>query len=328
MSVRQYLRKATLSIGDDAGKALDLSALRFKFEVKRGDFQTPNTAEIRIYNPSPETSRRIEREFTQVVLQAGYEGNYGIIFAGTVMQFRRGRENPTDTFLDITAADGDSAYNFAVLDFSLAAGRSTGDHIEAVVRRMAEHGISGVCVSGQVDQSKSLRGRVFCGMARDELRKLAKTSNANWSIQDGKVVMIPNGAYQQGDIPVITNKTGMVGMPEQTPMGIRVRCLLNPTIRIGSLIKIDNKSLQQQRYNVSFAGGASGQNVRAFNAGKTDNDGLYYVMLVEHRGDTRATDWYSEIICLAGDAMVPEDLKYRITAPAPGPTAKELGVSN
>ncbi|MGC8165472.1 hypothetical protein ACP3WT_28400, partial [Salmonella enterica] len=68
------------------------------------------------------TRQRIEQEFTRIVLQAGYAGNYGIIFDGSVKQVRRGRENQTDTYLDITAADGDSAYNFAVVNTSLAAG--------------------------------------------------------------------------------------------------------------------------------------------------------------------------------------------------------------
>ncbi|MGQ3505100.1 hypothetical protein ACT9SR_13340, partial [Enterococcus faecalis] len=76
---------------------------RIVFDVRRGDLQTPNSLRARVYNVSETTRQRIEQEFTRIVLQAGYAGNYGIIFDGSVKQVRRGRENQTDTYLDITA---------------------------------------------------------------------------------------------------------------------------------------------------------------------------------------------------------------------------------
>jgi hypothetical protein len=71
-----------------------LSALRVVFHVRRGDLQTPNSAAIRVYNVSETTKQRIEKEFTRVVLQGGYQGNFGIIFDGTIKQVRRGQEQP------------------------------------------------------------------------------------------------------------------------------------------------------------------------------------------------------------------------------------------
>ncbi|MBU9534734.1 hypothetical protein KTE49_30340, partial [Burkholderia multivorans] len=133
MSVQQFVRKVSLIIGFDSGEALDLSELRIVFRVQRGDLQTPNSARIRVYNVSATTARRAQKEFTRVVLQAGYEGNYGIIFDGQIKQVRRGRESQTDTFLDITAADGDSAYNFAVVNTTLAAGSVATDHVSAAI---------------------------------------------------------------------------------------------------------------------------------------------------------------------------------------------------
>ena len=131
MSTPQYLRKASLIIGQAAGDALDLSALRFVFDVRRGDLQTPNSARVRVFNVGPMTAQRVQKEFTRLVLQAGYEGNYGIIFDGNIKQVRRGRVSQTDTYLDITAADGDSAYNFAVVNATLAAGSTSADHVAA-----------------------------------------------------------------------------------------------------------------------------------------------------------------------------------------------------
>ena len=90
----QWLRKVSLVMGQIGGKSLDLSEFRFTFSVKRGDTQTPNTVRIRIYNLSDSTAHKLSgKEFSQVVLQAGYEGNFGIIFIGEVVQARRGRES-------------------------------------------------------------------------------------------------------------------------------------------------------------------------------------------------------------------------------------------
>jgi hypothetical protein len=38
---------------------------------------------------------------------------------------------------------------------------------------------------------------------------------------------------------------------------------------------------------------------------KLNADGLYYVMIADHQGDTRGLAWYSELLCLAIDASIP-----------------------
>lgn len=303
MSVRQYLRKASLIVGDD-DDALDLSELRFRFSIRRGDIQTPNTAEIRVYNLAPNTTQRVQKEFTRVIIQAGYDGNFGLIFDGTIKQVRRGRETPTDTYLDITAADGDRAYNFSVSAISLVAGQtSPRGAVEMIIRDMARHGCSQGYIPDMLPNQPLPRGKVIYGMSRDALRILAENTDTTWSIQDGKVDFIPlTGAKPSADIPVITSATGMIGLPEQTQNGIRVRTLLNPNLKIGQVVKIDNASIQRMRYGLNVESQAQNQ----FNtmAAKTDDDGFYYIMLAEHYGDTRGNDWYTSIICLAMDATV------------------------
>jgi len=71
------------------------------FKVTRGDFQAPNTADIRIYNLADATVNKIENEFTDVAIQAGYEGNYGLIFNGTIKQIRKGKVDQKDSYVDI-----------------------------------------------------------------------------------------------------------------------------------------------------------------------------------------------------------------------------------
>ncbi|HDR9068982.1 TPA: hypothetical protein QDA90_004313 [Burkholderia vietnamiensis] len=323
MSIEQFGRKVSLIIGFDSGEALDLSELRIVFRVQRGDLQTPNSARIRVYNVSETTARRAQKEFTRVVLQAGYEGNYGIIFDGSLVQVRRGRESQTDTYLDITAADGDMAYNFAVVNTTLAAGSTPEDHVKVCTAAMVKFGV-GEGYRPDLGGRPLPRGKVMFGMARDYLETVARSTQTLWSIQDGKVQMVPETSYVPGEIPDINYKSGMVGLPQQTQNGITVKMLLNPSVKIGRLIHLNNASVQQYEYGIGIQDQPNNGMIATQN--KFNSDAFYYVMTNEHWGDTRGNDWYTEVICLAVDATAGVDLSNKANQSASGPVPPKLGV--
>lgn len=307
MGVKQYGRKLSLITGNDSN-ALELSEFRVTFRIKRGDTQTPNTLDCRIYNLAPATIAKIKGEFTRVVFQGGYEGNFGILFDGTIKQVREGRANQIDTYIDITAADGDEAYNFSTMALSLAAGSTPEDSLQAMIQGMASAGVS-QGYTPELPKNGRVRGRVFYGMCRDEMREFAQNHNCTWSIQDGKLTLIPLTAYIAGEVPVISSETGLVGTPEQTQSGIRIRVLLNPSLKIGQKIKLDNASINKQRYGMDFNSNLANINLEAF--ARTNADGEYYVMCADHVGDTHGNDWYSDLTCLAVDVTVPSDYVKR-----------------
>lgn len=311
MSVPQYLRQISLKIGNDQ-TALDLSNLRIRFSVRRGDLKTPNSADIRVYNVSDQTAQRAQKEFERIVLQAGYAGNFGVIFDGTIKQVRRGRESQTDTYIDITAADGDSAYNFAVMNTSLAAGSTPDDHLEAALKSMESRGIT-MGDSGALSANKLPRGKVMFGMTRDYLDTLGKTQDLSWSFQDGKLTLIPNTAYLPGEAVVVNSATGMVGLPEQTQNGITVKMLLNPSVKVGRRLQINNASIQQMRYGLAI--GDDPVTRKALVSVYLDADGFYRSIVVNHSGDSRGNEWYTDVICLAIDATIPLSLIDRPETP-------------
>ncbi|MGH9810446.1 MAG: phage protein, partial [Terriglobia bacterium] len=70
MSELQYLRTLSVQVGTDSGQGLDFAQFRVVFQVRRGDIQTPNSADVRIYNVSDQTANRIgSKEFTRLTLQ-------------------------------------------------------------------------------------------------------------------------------------------------------------------------------------------------------------------------------------------------------------------
>lgn len=290
----QYLRSCKLIVATGNGNGLDLSALRIKFSIKRSDTVTPNTADIRVYNLDEKTAIQIRKEFTRVILQAGYQGNEGVIFQGNIKQVIIGRESATDTFIDIVAGDGDRAYNFAIVSTTLAAGSRQADQINAASSAMASKGTTLGHV-GDLPANQLPRGKVMYGNARKYLSDAAGTSSKIWSIQDEKITFVGKKTYLPGEAVLLTSKTGMIGTPQQTNEGVNVKCLLNPNIKIAGRVKIDNASIQ--RFKINLAVPNSPANIPA----PLSADGVYYVLVVEHQGDTRGVDWYTNLICLLID---------------------------
>ena len=292
----QWLRKASLVLVSGE-KGLDLSELHFKFTVQQGDVQSPNSADIRVYNLSSSTQQKVQKEYSRVILQAGYEnGAFGVIFDGTVKQFRRGRENATDTYLDILAADADVGYNFGVCNSTLAAGSTPAQRIATVSAAM------GVTPGPIAPYTGGIlpRGKVLFGMARARMRDCAASQFATWSVQNGRLQMVALDSYLPGEAVVLNSFTGLIGIPEQTENGISARCLLNPKVRIGGLVKIDNVTINTTiQRDPNAAPVPFNQYTGLQLLADISADGVYRLYVAEFRGDTRGADWYTDMVMLS-----------------------------
>jgi hypothetical protein len=289
----QFLRFALLVVSK-GGQGLDLSHLRFRFEVRASDVETPNTLTVRVYNLKQATVNSIIQEFDTVTLTAGYQtGNKGTLFQGDIKQFRFGKEKNVDSYLEIAAGDGDQAYNQSTVNMSVAAGATDSQLLSKLAETMglpiAQSANSFVSTGGVLP-----RGKTLFGMSRVYMRELAQSNDCRWSIQDGVITLVPNTGYLQGQIVVLNSSSGMIGTPEQTDNGIVIRCELNPLIKIGQAVQINNADINQATIKSQFFPSYTSQYYPASIA----NDGIYRVLVVEHQGDTRSNDWFTELTCL------------------------------
>lgn len=312
MNNRLFIRRAQLFVTNVAGDELDLSDLRFRFRVEQSDIETPNNATIRIYNLSKPTVKALTAtgnlEFNKVVLNVGYEDSvqFGTIFDGTIKQFRVGRENNIDSYFDILAADLDLGYNFGIVSKTLPAEQNTArNRIEAAAAGMqAKLGYIDV-FGGTIPAPRS---KVMYGLSRYLAREEAVTQKSSWSVQDGKLQFIPLTGYKPGEVVQLNVGSGLIGIPEQTDEGIRARCLLNPRFDCGTLIEINNALINATFAQNKFAlplgqfqyNSWTGMNFPASVAA----DGKYRLFACDHVGDTRGTEWYSELTALALDTSV------------------------
>ena len=69
---------------------------------------------------------------------------------------------------------------------------------------------------------------------------------------------------------------------------------------VGSTVKIDNTSINQlYQQNPSGAPVPYNKYAALQNLATVANDGLYRLFVVEHRGDTKGSEWFSDLVCLA-----------------------------
>lgn len=306
-STTLYLRKCSLVVANAAGSGIELSQLRVRFEIQGMIAGTPQILTARVYNLADNTVHQIREEFTQVVLQAGYEGNFGTLFSGSITQLRFGRENATDTFVDIFAADFDVAHNWGVINTSIAAGYTSDDVFNAVRKVYTGYGVKFDQDTPDFKAQPAPRGKVMFGMARDTMDALGKKEDMTWHVEQGQFHMLAYSAYKPGDAIRLDVDTGLIGVPQQTIDGIQATCLLNPSIGPGSRVQINQRLISQYAWQNQF----SGPNPKVVNpAAPLDKDrgggaGFYKVLIVNHVGDTRGNEWYTNFNCIALDPSGP-----------------------
>ncbi len=259
----------------------------------KGLLLTPSAADLIIYNPSPETVRKIDKEFTRLVINAGYDGNYGQIFSGRIRWRRYGRSSQTDTYVQLQAGDGDKELNYSVVSKTLSSGYSQDDVTEA----LAQSANLTIGYSNVKPLNGPSRGRALFGMVKDRMRDHAATNNVTFNVSNGAIQIVPLLAYMPGDAIELTPKTGLIGMPSITFQGIEAKMLLNPAIKIGCLIKIDQRFIQDVALSPSF----SYSGVDPLTRPDLDSSGLYKVLFSQFTGDTRGNDWYTDVITCAVD---------------------------
>ncbi|MFW6681767.1 baseplate hub protein [Komagataeibacter intermedius] len=313
----QFIRACSLVVGDSLGNTIDLSSLRVRFSITQGTVNTPKTAMIRIWNVSKNTAAIIHTQFNKTVsLSAGYESKSGLIFQGDARQIVFGRENPTDTYLDIQAQANGNAFADATINKTIAAGWTHQGIAQQQAQEMAAYNIS-LGAFPEVEGSGA-RPKIMYGMVNDHCRTTAKSvSGVHYTNDDGTLNFVQPAKMtansSSSGVIELTPSTGLIGIPIQTPNGIQATCLLNPNIKMDSIVHIraansDGTSrIQQASVGLSTSDINNGDQTTDNSASNLSTvnginpTGKYRVIYVAYEGDTRDNPWYTTIVGLSID---------------------------
>lgn len=315
-----WIRKWSVSLGGNNPFPPDI---RVRFSCRYHQAGTPDVCDFNVTNPDPTLAKQIVQQVAKAIngqslnfqLSAGYEDTgIGLLFNGPCQGARMGKENPTDSFLEIYAAangamatSGD-AYRFGQVNTTLSKNHTAYDQLKSVVKAMP--GIQLGNIPQQVVQTLQQitypRGVVLYGQATKHLRRIASLAAANPHynpLKPDTLDIVPvnasENASSSGGIDVNWH-TGMIARPEQTTYGIIVRTLINPSITVGSTIHINNDDiLTAAPVLTGVAGnlpGGAPQGTQTLLAAIVAS-GNYYVMAMDINGDSKTGPWEQILTC-------------------------------
>ena len=244
-----------------------------------------------IYNLSPNTENKLIKAGQRIIIEAGYTGSqYGAIFAGKVVQPIRSKENAVDYKLTLVSMDEEVYASYGLVGVSLVAQQSARDAVNAVLTKATYKQQAGELTNFNI---KYPRGKVMFGSPQQFLKDIARSENATYFSNDGKVNIISATDVPKGQILSFGPDSGLIGTPTQTEYGISLKVLMNPRIEINSLFHVDNKKIEGYKYQ-------QGNPVRGL-----DQEGIYRAVRIRHVGDTRGEDWYTEIDAISQAGLLP-----------------------
>nr|WP_310616929.1 hypothetical protein [Pantoea cypripedii] len=325
---QNWMRHFELQLLDDKGNGISLTELKVTFNIQKMPATIFNgfVGNFKIYNLSQQTQNRImSKEFSRIQAIAGYEGNpdgegnypdrsIGMIFNGDIRFTITGKDNITDSWLLVQCIDSWQGHMYAAVRTTVAAGWKYADIFETGMKTYQPYGITAGAVPDFPD-TVFPRGRVLVSNTSDLMYSIAGQCKANWWYENNKVNIVPETKYID-EVVVLNANTGLIGMPQQTMgAGVNVRCLINPNIKLGGLIRVDQASV----YRASLSNEQIGTSPGALSEQVTDGniyvdglpqaqlaaintDGDYTVGSIDYTGDTRGKNWYMDLLCLAKGA--------------------------
>lgn len=280
-------------VSDVNGVGIDVSALRCTFQIEKSISETPNYAEIVLYNLSAQTENSIIKEGAKVILEAGYQNpQYGLIFSGDIVQPLRGKEDNTTYTLTLVSQDGDLFYNKGIINASFRAGQTQRDVLENIAKQ-STNALEIEQLSDNLSQTALPRGKALFGLTRDYFRQIAKSEQAAFYINNNKIEFIKAMDLSKNEIIKLNGKSGLIGMPEQTEEGIQATCLLNPLLDLNKMVAIDLSSIQRQKAD------------RNSELKNIAGAGVFKIIKLAHKGDTRGDEWYTEFTAVAQTGATP-----------------------
>ena len=235
--MQQYGRAYQLIIGNEL-ESVVIEQLDIEFDIQKTISSEPNPAVFSIINLNQSNRNLItDKKYNRILFNAGHGDELRTLFVGYINEVENKKES-TEIITILTCSDGQQDYQNARVAVTVAKGATDKEIVQQVA------GVMPNTDKGQQTYTKERqlpRGKTLVGNARDVLTQVAKNQDADWSIQDNRLVMLPKThAFANNEGFLISEDTGMIGSPQKVSDGLEVRCYLNNMMRIGQLCRIES----------------------------------------------------------------------------------------
>lgn len=251
---------------------LEISNLDLSFSVSKDLTPKPNKAEIKIWNLTEAHRSAIEQmKDVPCLIEAGYKAGTSNIFLGDLRSSLTVIEGP-DWVTSLSSGDGEKATQKARVNISVKKNTPTTDILKLAAKSLGV-GEGNLKTAASQIQSAGLgtiftAGTVLSGSAVREMTNICRAVGLTWSVQDGKLQILPLAKALDGEAIKLSAATGMVGSPSVDTKGVlKVTTLMIPDVFPGRKIVLDAVRLK----------------------------GQYRIEKTQHQGDTFGGDWKIEI---------------------------------
>lgn len=235
-------------------------------------------ADLAIYNLSKSSQSKIEKEFSSVIIRAGYEDNIDVIFSGEIKNALKERQG-ADFVTRVYCLAQRSAVNKSVISKTLSEGATLKTAITDLANAMSLS-----AVFGDGDFAKVYpRGKVLTGDPAALLKEIADSNNLEYGIEGGRLIITGKVESRQSPVIVINERSGMIGVPEITEVGTSVTVNLNPALKLKQAIQIESAVPDVQVSSVFY------QDVNT-----AIKKGQYVIQSLVFRGDSWGNDWHTK----------------------------------
>jgi len=289
-------RQCRIVVDIGGGQAIDVSQLKCVFRASKTMLMEANMSNVSIYNLDAKTENLIIKSGKRLVIEAGYAGShFGVIFDGDIVQPTREKVDGVDFVLNLLCLDGDRFMQFGFVSYVVGKGMTNREVVDSIYKESSVP-IELGSISRDLSKSQLTRAKVLFGLSKDYIQKIAKTNDATFYIENGKINIVKAEDLPTGEVYSLDYTSGLVGQPEQEDYGIRFKSLIIPNLKLNSFVNIKNSMIKESQASV-------GQ-IRY----TLDTDGLYRIVSIEYSGDTRGSDWYAECFAVTQSGKLPNML--------------------
>jgi hypothetical protein len=280
--LRFVITLGTGSFGSSNANTIVLRGFRASATIEKAGGTQNTTLQARIYgvaesdvNAITTLSYKRDEMLANTVTVTAIDGNQQMqIFSGNIIFAAGNYQSQPDVFLEIQAITAFVAQLTPVPPSSYQGSIDVATIAGQIVILMNQSAGKNQYVLENNGVTTQLSNTYLAGTALDQLKTLVRNAGVDLYVDDDIVAICPRGVARRSLIPLISPQSGLVGYPSFTSIGVRFRCLFNPSILFGGQVSIQSPIPK-----------ANGQ---------------FQVLTITHQleAETPGGAWYSEVECI------------------------------